>query len=124
MVLLRRQITIVSDTVVDRIARAIARAEGYFVPGSLPNRLNNPGSLKDPNTGKLRAFPTIEEGWAALKHQVARMLEGTSAFYKPSMTIAQIAAIYTGGDKPDAWARIVASELGVSPDTPLKDVAV
>jgi len=124
MVLLRRQITIVSDTVVDRIARAIARAEGYFVAGSLPNRLNNPGSLKDPNTGQLRAFPTVEEGWAALKQQVARMLEGTSRFYQPSMTIAQIAAIYTGGDKPDAWARIVAGELGVSPDTPLKDVAV
>jgi hypothetical protein len=122
MVLLRRQITIVSDSVVNRIARAIARAEGYFVSGSLPNRLNNPGSLKDPNTGQLRAFSTVEEGWAALKQQVARMLEGTSAFYKPSMTIAQIAAIYTGGDKPDAWARIVAGELGVSPDTPIGDV--
>jgi hypothetical protein len=118
----RKTITTYVDTTVDRIAYAIARAEGFFVPGSLPARLNNPGSLKDPSTGQLRAFTTIEEGWAALKQQIVRMLNGTSAFYKPSMTIREVAAIYTGGDKPAAWANIVAQTLGVNPDTQLQDI--
>jgi hypothetical protein len=38
------------------------------------------------------------------------------------MSLLEIARIYTGGDKPEAWANIVASQLGVSPMTPIKDV--
>lgn len=112
----------VSDDKVERIAKAIARAEGYYVPGSLPNRLNNPGSLKDPVTGKLRSFATPEDGWNALKQQIRRMLAGTSLYYRPDYSLLQVAQIYTGGDKPYEWATIVARELGVTVDTPLQAV--
>jgi len=105
-----------------RWARAIAKAEGYYVPGSLPQRLNNPGSLKDPATGRLRQFPTPANGWAALLTQLRLVLTGRSRYYRPDMTLAEFARVYSGGDKPDAWARIVATELGVSQDTPIKDL--
>ena len=92
------------------------------MPGSLPQRLNNPGSLRDPATGQLRAFPTPANGWAALLAQLRLVLAGKSRYYRPEMSLADFARIYTGGDKPDAWARIVATELGVSPDTLVKDL--
>jgi hypothetical protein len=113
--------SVVSDRV-KRIAAAIAKAEGYYVPGSLPNRLNNPGSIKGPD-GQLIRFDTAEAGWAALYKQVSLILSGHSRWYRPDMSIAEIAAIYTGGDKPDAWARIVAGDLGVTPGTPIDQVA-
>lgn len=111
----------VVDKVVE-IARAIARAEGGDKQGTLPWRLNNPGALKNPATGELRNFPTIEDGYRALYRQIRLILDGRSSFYRPTMTIQEIAMIYTGNDRPDAWANIVSDELGVSPDSRLIDV--
>ena len=97
---------------VEELAQAIARAEGYYVSGSLPQRRNNPGALKlDGN--EITQFATPSEGWAALHRQLEKILNGESAFYTPDMSIRQVAEIWTGGDKPDAWARIVAGELQV-----------
>jgi hypothetical protein len=109
------------DARVKKIAEAIATAEGYYVPGSLPQRLNNPGSLKGAD-GALLTFATPQDGWQALYHQVELILSGGSKWYRPDMTINEIAQIYTGGDKPDAWARIVSWKLGVTPDTPVSEV--
>jgi hypothetical protein len=109
---------------VQAIAKAIATAEGYYVPNSLPRRLNNPGALKDPISGQFRRFDTPEAGWNALYAQVERILNNKSMYYNSNMTIRQIAQIWTGGDKPEAWARIVSSKLGVSPDTPINQVMV
>lgn len=106
---------------VDRIADAIARAEGWYVEGSLPRRLNNPGSLKD-RAGKLIAFATPEEGWSALKRQVRLILTGQSKFYSTNMTLREIARIYTGGDNPEGWAKAVSQYAGLPLDLPLKDV--
>lgn len=104
---------------VERIARAIATAEGYYVTGSLPQRYNNPGALKlSGNT--ITQFGTADEGWSALYRQVRIMLSGTSNLYSPSMTIRQVAVIYTGNDSPESWASNVASMLGVAPSTELR----
>ncbi len=109
---------------VERIARAIARAEGYYMRSSVPNlpqRRNNPGNLKLKGN-EITAFASAEEGWQALYRQVERMLTGASRHYKPWQTIREIALIYTGGDKPEAWAGIVARELRVTPQTRLGEV--
>ena len=104
-----------------QIAQAIANAEGYYVAGSLPQRLNNPGSLKlAENT--LTQFATANEGWNALYRQIDVMLSGQSAYYTPYMSIREVAWIYTGGDNPDTWANSVAAWLGVSPDTQMRNV--
>lgn len=100
----------------DDIARAIAKAEGFYVSDSLPQRSNNPGSLKL-HGDSLTVFDTPEEGWKALDKQIRLILDGRSKFYTPDMTIEEIALVWTGNDKPDAWASIVSGELGVSKQT-------
>jgi hypothetical protein len=113
----------IGDDLVDRLAYAIARAEGYFVDGSLPQRLNNPGDLVDPTTGKLRQFATPAEGWDALRRQVRAMLSGMSVWYRPDMTLLEVAQRYTGGDNPQGWAQVIAEEFGVTPNTKLGELA-
>lgn len=113
---------------VERLREAIARAEGWYVEGSRPQRNNNPGNLtKDfgyPITGHDGPFPiflTPEWGWTALRNQVEMMLDGSSAYYDPYMTIREVAEKYTETEK-DAWAQNVASQLGVTVDTRLADI--
>ena len=115
------------DSVVFRIADAIAFAEGYYVPGSRPRRNNNPGDLERDLTGKgagwdgpYVVYPTAQDGWDALERQVGLMFRG-SRIYKPSMTLAEVAVRYTA-TSPASWARAVAERLGVSVETRLEDL--
>jgi hypothetical protein len=70
---------------IQRLAEAIARYEGFYVPGSVPQRLNSPGDLifaRQPGAkphpitgrdGKVRTyaeFPTSDAGWEALRRQI------------------------------------------------------
>jgi hypothetical protein len=71
--------------------------------------------------GMFAIFQTLGDGWGALKTQVQMMLDGTSIYYNPSMTIQQIANQYTATDQ-NAWAANVASQLGVTIDTPIGSV--
>jgi hypothetical protein len=104
-----------------RIAEAIAKAEGYGVPGAIPTVRNNPGNLKGAD-GQIRWFQTPEEGWNALYRQVTMMFTGESRYYRPDMTIAEIARIYTGEAAYMDWANNVARFLGVTPETRLIEV--
>jgi hypothetical protein len=106
---------------IKRIAEAIAKAEGYGVPGAIPTVRNNPGNLKGAD-GQIRWFSTPEEGWSALYRQVTMMFTGESRYYRPDMTIAEIARIYTGEAAYMNWANNVARFLGVTPQTRLIEV--
>lgn len=118
-----------ASSTTQRIAQAIAYAEGFYRgDGSLngnakPVRYNNPGDLSDA-TG-IRQFATLEEGWNALYRQIDLILSGSSRVYDADMTIAEMAALYTadGPVASAAWARTVAGKLGVSPNTKLSEVA-
>lgn len=105
-----------------RIADAIALAEGYGVPGAIPTVRNNPGNIRDTRTGEIITYASPAEGWAALYRQVTMMLTGESRYYKPTMTIAEVAKTYTGEAAYMNWARNVALHLGVTVDTTLQDV--
>lgn len=110
---------------VKRIAFAISKAEGYGVPGAIPTVRNNPGnirSLKPPYD--IATYPSVEAGWAALYRQITLMLAGTSAMYKPTMTLAEVARVYTGEARYMDWARNVAYYLGngASPDSPFGEL--
>lgn len=123
-----------SSALVESIATAIATAEGWYVQGSIPQQANNPGDLADPNfslnlsgdTGQrigsagIVVFDSAQSGWQALYNQVNLMLSGNSGVYSPSMTIAQVGQIYSGGD-PN-WAANVAKALGVSTTTTLAEL--
>lgn len=108
-----------TSNVVTNLANAIAQEEGFYVAGSIPQRQNNPGNLTV--AGQITTYPTAAAGWSALYAQVQSMFDGTSNYYNPSMSLAQVGNIYAGGD-PN-WAANVASILGVSTSTTLNQLA-
>lgn len=114
---LTKQETLTDDRV-KRMAEAIARAEGYGVQGAIPTLRNNPGNLKMSGDGSITSYLTPADGWEALYKQIRLMLTGASRVYKPTMTLSEVARLYTGEAAYMNWARNVASYLGVSVDTP------
>lgn len=93
------------------LARAIAHAEGYGIPGAIPTVRNNPGNLKLPSSdGAITTFPTAAEGWAALERQLRLILSGQSRFYNVGMSIADMASVWTATEQT-FWARNVADWL-------------
>jgi hypothetical protein len=122
-----------ADSVTQKIARAIATAEGFFAAGSRPARNHNPGDMTadliGKSTGTDGAFVTYdndEDGWANLYAQVNAWLQGTSRYHGPLSTIADLAGLgsetgYTTTDQ-QAWANTVAQVCGVTTDTSLGDI--
>lgn len=106
---------------IERIARAIATAEGYGIAGAIPTLRNNPGNIRS-SAGPIATYPTIEDGWAALYRQVRLMLAGGSSYYQPTMTLSEVARVYTGESAYMNWANNVARILGVSIDTPFGEL--
>lgn len=106
-------------------AQAVARAEGFYTPGSIPARAHNPGDLKLPNTptigGGITVFADDAAGWTALYKQLYRVLTNQSTRYNLDMSIADMAHTWTA-TQADAWARNVATFLGVGSDTKLWEV--
>lgn len=106
-------------------AQAIARAEGFFTRGSIPQRAHNPGDLKLPNTptigGGITVFPNDAAGWTALYKQLYRILIGQSDWYSLDMSIADMAHTWTT-TQADAWGANVAHFLSVDPDVKLWEV--
>ena len=103
-------------------AHAIARAEGFYIKGSIPNRCHNAGDLKGTKfpgevglcKGGHARFANAEYGWQALYAQVEKMTDGTGRVYHPSMTFREVAQKYAGNSKP--WVRIITTMLEVTPD--------
>lgn len=109
-----------------QFAAAIARQEGFYVSGSIPQRANNPGDLKIPNMPTLPGtsitqFPSADAGWNALYRQLHLILTGRSSFYNLDMTIADMGRVWTVTEQ-GPWSTNVASFLGVSTDTRLWQV--
>lgn len=88
-------------------ANAIAFAEGFGVPGAIPTVRNNPGDLKwFPPYTDIATFPTAAEGWEALYRQLDRIRLGDSPYYQPTMTIGQVARVWTATEQT-AWTNNV-----------------
>ena len=110
------------SSAVQAIAQGIATAEGYYNgPGVIPYDNNNPGDIKV--GGVIATYPTAQDGWNALYHQIELMVSGQSSVYSPSMSISDVAQLWTGGDNPTGWAQTVAGVVGVDPSTPLEQIA-
>jgi len=111
---------------VQRMARAIAYAEGYGIPGAIPTVANNPGDLVipgwEPTLGSagIAVFDSADYGWSRLYRQLQLIIRGDSNYYNLDMTLAAMGRTYAGGDLN--WARNVASYLGVSTSTTLGQV--
>lgn len=115
---------------IEGLAQAIASMEGFFKPGSLAARNNNPGNLRSwgsaPIAAGYAAFQSVEQGWDALRAQIQKNVNR-------GLTLREFFAgkpgVYAGyapsADKnnPEAYARFVAGRLGVDVDTPLSQIA-
>lgn len=109
------------------IAQAIAAAEGFGIPGTVPTRANNPGDLCLGDLGngvitssggeQITVFPDAATGWSYLYNQVNLMINNQSSNYNTSMTWAQIGAKYAGPNTP--WGANVAAQLGVDVNSTL-----
>ena len=115
------------EAIIKRMAQAIAYAEGFHVPGSIPQRLHNPGDLTVDLTGKgiskegmYIRYATDADGFEALEKQI-RLMFGGSRIYHAGMTLWDIAQRYTTTDQ-EAWARLVAQRMGVPMSTKLSEL--
>lgn len=116
---------------ISNVAEGIAHAEGYGIPGAIPTIAHNPGDLVIPNwPGNRLGSEGISvfspdgadaEGWNRLKHQLQIIIDGTSHVYTLDDTISVMANKWTSTQKP-IWAGNLASYLGVTPDTTLREV--
>ncbi len=115
------------------LAEAIAHAEGFYVPGSIPALAHNPGDLvcawlPGPKMGAegIHIFENDATGWAALEHQLALIRAGKSREYQLGTTIGEMAAHWTRTQQT-AWALNVCDGLAkrgrmATIDTQLKEI--
>jgi hypothetical protein len=107
-----------------KLIEAIARYEGFFVPGSRPAHNNNPGDIefgpfakKNGATGgdpRFAIFPTEEKGWAALR----KLLNSKSYL---GLTVNQAINKYAPSTENNVHAYIenICAWTGLMPDTVL-----
>jgi hypothetical protein len=112
---------------IDRLSKAIARAEGFYVPGSRSARNHNPGNMTQDlikkSIGKDGAFVVYAndaDGFENLRRQLW-LIWGGSAYYNPTMTIAEFASVWTATQQTE-WAANVANALGVSVSTQIQQL--
>ena len=113
---------------VNALAEAIATAEGFYVPGSRPQRDNNPGDMTVDiigkgvgNDGPFVVFANAQDGWDNLKAQIQKWFDGTSSHADSSSTIADLSSFYTNTQQ-SSWAQNVANALGVDVNTPISSI--
>jgi hypothetical protein len=110
------------------VVKGIAGAEGFNVPGSIPNRTHNPGDLSgDRGSGTVRSvgqgaadiaiFPTDAAGWVALNKDIKAKLSRD-----PEMNWFDLGAVYAPGAQSRQWAENAARSAGVNPNDRVADV--
>lgn len=105
---------------------AIATAEGYFVPGSLPNRHNNPGDLDFADQlgavadGRFAKFDSVGRGVAANLRQICKRIQEGNSLHQLISIWAPPNENNTAQYLAETIRRIEkASGLVVDPDVPL-----
>ena len=95
------------------------------IPGgtgvSIPDRNNNPGSIRPVSGSGFLAFPSAIFGWEAMKNQLMRYFTGktTGRHLQSIMDIVSTWAPRTDKNDPGLYARQVAGWMGVSPTAAL-----
>jgi len=115
----------------ESISQAIATMEGFFKPGSVAERNNNPGNLRSwgtrPIANGYAVFESPEAGWAALRQQVnlniGRGLSLQEFFGGKPGVYAGYAPAADKND-PTGYAVYVATRVGLDPSIPLNSVPV
>jgi hypothetical protein len=105
-----------------KLASAIASAEGFFVSGSLPQRFNNPGDLRQApwlqHPAIVNGFwkaSSLQEGIAGLYHQIALDVAR-------GQTLRQFISIYAppgDNNNTENYLAETARRVGIDPDQPM-----
>lgn len=105
-------------------AMAIMEFEGYH-KGSRSYKNNNPGNLKwfaTPHDDSGHSiFPTFQDGWDTLIHQLELAVNGESKVYNPEMTLREFHQHYSEANQT-AYAEFVAARLGITSGTKIKEL--
>lgn len=90
----------------------------------IPTSQNNPGDLKV--GGTIATYKDPQEGYAALLNDLyAKQTGKTSTGLKPTSTLADFSGKYapeSDGNNPAQYTANLANQMGVAPDTQLKDL--
>jgi hypothetical protein len=93
---------------------------------NIPTRLNNPGDIKDMTTGQFKQYSTPTEGYNALVNDLNTKITGKSKTgVTPDSSLRHFSSIYapsSDNNNPEEYAQNLAKQLGVSADTPIKDL--
>ena len=93
---------------------------------SIPQKNNNPGSLRNPKTGEFNNYATPQDGFAALLNDLQAKQQGTTTTgLGPSSSLVEFAEKYapkSDGNDPARYAASLANRIGVRPDAKLKDL--
>lgn len=109
----------------DNIAEAISRFEGFYTPGSVAQRSNNPGNVGTYG-GHIASYSNVGDGWTTLQNWVT-----DHAASNPNMTFNQMMGLYLTGSvnglpgpnqDPAGYAQYIADYVGVDPNTPVSAV--
>lgn len=114
---------------VHKMADAIARTEGFYQRGTIPNRYHNPGDIRSRlphayvgqvglNRSGYVIFRSDKYGWAALHAQIQRVIDATSSQYDQSMTFGEIARVYATDPR---WKKSVCKILKITPATTFQE---
>lgn len=120
---------------IQALARSVARAEGYYAPGSKASNSNNPGNIYSNGGTVYVSYESEDEGFTALEG-LLRGAYNRRGVYARVETWRDLAWMYVNGtlpgagisrpgsgDNPDRWLAIVASDQGVelNPDAPWRN---
>lgn len=88
---------------------------------------NNPGNLRNPQTGGFQKFNNPDEGYNKLVQDLAIKQSGKSSVIKPGASIEQLGNVWappSDNNIPGAWAKNVAKTVGVDTNTPFDKIPV
>lgn len=114
-----------STNALTTITQAMAKFEGYYIPGSVAQRTNNPGNVGTYG-GNVASYSDVNQGWAALQNWVTNKVAAN-----PGLTFKQMMDIYLTGSingtpgpnqNPAGYAQYIADNVGVDPNTPVSQV--
>jgi hypothetical protein len=113
-------------SLVEAIAQAIAKEEGFYVPGSIAQRNHNPGNLRSwgsaPIVSGYAVAPDDATGWSWLYSQVQTNIGRgltLNEFFAGKPGVYDGYAPSADKNRPYAYAAFVAGQVGIPTDVPL-----
>lgn len=138
LAILRRLLVLLKKKEIKRIsirelAEAMARFEGFYREGSLPQRYNNPCALRwskyqSKQKNGFAVFSTAERGWKGAIYDLSCKCQGrTRTGLGPNSTVKELIWVWAplaDGNNTPQYVEFVCNKLGIKPSYQLKNFVV